>query len=658
MMRLVRVSLLTRVAMALALVGLLPVGVLAYRLVGLNREAMEDQVLLAQTRAAATISSRIETEVNKLLSVAESTAVSRALADPRSAAARDLLRSNLEAWSHLDVVAIAVVNPSGEPVLTAQLPDEEIRERVGRALELGVGRPVAAVPRPAPGVPATDEERIEPLLDLRVSFELPDSRGFVWVVADGWRIREAVADPEQIGGEAEVTLAHRDGSAILGSVEPYPPEVLERAFNPWIEGVQPRFQSRDGPMLGGFRAVRNTDWAVLTRQKVEVAHAVAEAMERESWWAVGLVSLSVALLSGLAWASFVRPIRQLAAAQRRLAGIGGGSSGSEIEQLQSAFDALEVRLKERSALDEVFLGRYQVREVIGSGAMGTVFLGHDPRLQRPVALKTIRLDRKISPEKRRELLDRLIQEAVTTAKFNHPNIVAVYDVEEGGNAAYMAMEYVDGVSLEAMVWRRERLSADEVVVLGGAVADALAAAHGNALVHRDVKPANILLGKDGSIKVTDFGISELLSSMRQEEDVVFGTPGYLPPETLQGKGYDASGDLFSLGAVLYYCLSGVPPFEGKTVKDVIRKTLFSSVKPLSEVTPGIGRDLEALVMSLLSSDRDRRPADARLVADRLAAMQRERGAIWQPDPALFDAPADDHQSPATKFVPTTNLAPS
>ena len=155
-----------------------------------------------------------------------------------------------------------------------------------------------------------------------------------------------------------------------------------------------------------------------------------------------------------------------------------------------------------------------------------------------------------------------MREAVTAARFSHPNVVAVYDVEESPEGAYIAMELVEGISLERLLLQRGRLRPAEVIPLGAAIARGLAAAHARDIVHRDVKPANVMLGRDGSIKVTDFGIADLIAASVRADGLVFGTPGYLPPEALRGAGHNRAGDLFALGVVLYECLAGVKPFGG------------------------------------------------------------------------------------------------
>ncbi|MDH3255611.1 MAG: cache domain-containing protein, partial [Acidobacteriota bacterium] len=340
-LKLLRPSLLTRVAIALAMVGLLPVGVLAFRLIGLNRDAMESQVELTHTRAAATIAKQIDAELAMLQGFANGLSANPAFADPRSPAVQDLLRYNLGAWSHLGVLAIAVVTPQGESVIMAQLPDEDSRQRVRETIALPVSETVilrSAEPLgKEPGGPVSEREMT---IDLRVAASLPDARGFVWLIADGSLLRDTVAEPEQLGEEATVTLAHRSGFAILGTLDPYPEDVLRSAFNPNVEGVQSSFRTVDGDVIGAYAQVDSAPWSVLSRQQLDSAHAVANDMERESWLAVALVTLVVSLISTAAYVSVVRPIRQLAAAQRRLAGVGGAAAGNEIDQLRASFDAL------------------------------------------------------------------------------------------------------------------------------------------------------------------------------------------------------------------------------------------------------------------------------------------------------------------------------
>lgn len=637
-------SLLVRVALALGLVGLAPVGLLAYRLIDINRDAMEEQVRQTHVRLARSTAAEISARIDAFRSLAVGLAASETLQSPRSDPARALLGRSLSAWSELGVASLSVVNSAGEAVIGAQLSDDRVRSWVER-MSL------------APVEVATYGEQIGDVLVLRIAAPLDGQRGSVWLIADGDWIKVSVNNYE-LGKQAQVALTDGKGTAIVGDLAGFSPDLLEHAESRWIDGSSNRTGKAAEGFIGSHAAVAGTDWAVLSQQPISVAHEVALAMRRNARIAIAIAAAMVLLLSTLAWASVVRPIRQLAQAQRRLAGLGSEAGGGEIGQLKSAFAALEQRLKEQSALDEVFLGRYQVRSVLGSGAMGTVFLGFDPKLERKVALKTLRLDRQISTERRRDLLSRLVKEAVVTAKFSHPNIVAIYDVQEGEDSAFLAMEFVDGTSLEPFVWGKTRLEPDQTIALGAQLARGLAAAHEHGLVHRDIKPANILLGRDGAIKITDFGIAELLTSMARNEDVVFGTPGYLPPEALHGKGHDQASDLFALGAVLYFCITGRRPFEGKTVKEVIRKTLFGSALPPSELVPDTPEPLEALLLSLLNPDPARRPTSASTVAERLESLARSRRARWQPPEVGHPMVLDQPEADGGGYQPTIRLSPN
>lgn len=637
-------SLVLRLALAFGLVGLVPVGLLAYRLIGLNRDSMDQQVVGTHLMFARSAAEQVSSLVSTRLLLARTLAANPALGDPASTAARTMLRDNLQSWAAFDVLAIAVVDVEGRSVITAQLRDDTARRHAAPALELAPGADVEAV--------AVDEVPV-----VRVSARLAAAEGFVWVVAAGDEILEALESFELGEGQVEVALTTTGGVDLVGSSAGFPDDVRQEAATGHLQGVDASFvDPRTGvDLIGAYAPVRHTDWIVYSRQPTALAHRTARDMTRQAQIAVGLVAVAIGLLSVFAYVTVVRPIRELAQAQRRLAGLGGGAGqGDEIDQLRASFKALESRLRDQKALDEVFLGRYQILELLGTGAMGSVFLGRDPKLERQVAIKTVRLGRTAKGKERRELVARLLQEAIITAKLNHPNVVAIYDVEDARDAAFVAMEYVDGINLEQLVWKLGRIDPELTLPLGAAVARGLAVAHEAKLVHRDVKPANILLGRDGAIKVVDFGIAELLSSVAAEEDVVFGTPGYVPPETLRGKGYDEAGDLFSLGAVLYFGLTGRRAFEGKNLKEIVRKTLFETPPRPSLHATGVPAELDELIQELLTSDRRSRPSDADQVADRLEAMARRRDAVWRLPAEAFEK--QKRVASQTTYLPTTSTA--
>jgi serine/threonine protein kinase len=261
--------------------------------------------------------------------------------------------------------------------------------------------------------------------------------------------------------------------------------------------------------------------------------------------------------------------------------------------------------------------------------MGSVFRGWDPKLQRPVALKTVRLEPGSDPGKRRSLMETLLREAVTLARLSHPHVVPVFDLEDSPDGAFIAMGLVDGINLETLLWEQGRLGPARAVPLGAAIARALEAAHANGVVHRDIKPANVLLGWDGSIKVSDFGIAELLASLDGDEGkAVVGTPGYVPPETLERGEYGRAGDLFALGVVLYRALRGIHPFAGGTPQEIVRATLTRSIPPLSRSVQDLPLDLDRLIQRLLEKDEALRPADAGAVAAELERIATAGGYRW------------------------------
>ncbi len=296
---------------------------------------------------------------------------------------------------------------------------------------------------------------------------------------------------------------------------------------------------------------------------------------------------------------------------------------------------LEESLADPQVVDNVFMGRYEVHEVIGKGAMGVVFRGWDPRLKRPIALKTLRLDQLTNDRARRRSISRLLEEAITVARFNDPNIVAVYDVADGPRSAFIAMELVEGPSLEQVLKRLGKLPADQVIPLAIGIASGLATAHQHRIVHRDVKPGNVLLGSDGSIKVTDFGVAFLVSSLASEEGKIFGTPGYLPPETLMSEGYSEAGDLFSLGVTLYQCLTGERAFRGANIHQRMLSTLNDEVIPPDALVAGIPPELDRLVLQLLEKQAKDRPASARELVAQLTAVGDPRQA-WELPPKAHE----------------------
>lgn len=229
------------------------------------------------------------------------------------------------------------------------------------------------------------------------------------------------------------------------------------------------------------------------------------------------------------------------------------------------------------------LGRYQVIDILGKGAMGTVFRGVDPAINRAVALKTIRLDFVSDQTEMAELRDRLFREAQAAGKLSHPNIVTIYDVGTEGNLQYIAMEYLEGQTLEQMIKKQVHISYKIIATIVSQICQALEYAHDQGIVHRDIKPANIMVLPDYSIKVMDFGIARVDSSSMTRTGIAMGTPNYISPELLQGKLADRRCDIFSLGVVIYELLTGRRPFKGENLTALIYSIVNDDPPPPSSI---------------------------------------------------------------------------
>jgi serine/threonine-protein kinase len=233
------------------------------------------------------------------------------------------------------------------------------------------------------------------------------------------------------------------------------------------------------------------------------------------------------------------------------------------------------------------LGRYQILGTLGKGAMGHVYKGVDPAINRPVALKTIRLDFVNDPEEMEELKERLFREAQAAGKLSHPNIVTIYDVGSEGPLQYIAMEYLEGQTLETLIKKKTQFNYRIISQIIMQICSALEYGHSQGIVHRDIKPANIMVLKDYSIKVMDYGIARVDSHSMTKTGIAMGTPNYISPEQLQGKSIDQRADLFSLGVVMYELLLGRRPFRGENITSLIYAILNQEPERPSTVNPQI-----------------------------------------------------------------------
>jgi len=252
------------------------------------------------------------------------------------------------------------------------------------------------------------------------------------------------------------------------------------------------------------------------------------------------------------------------------------------------------------------LGRYQIEGILGKGAMGTVYRGVDPAINRPVALKTIRLDFVNDPEEMAELKERLHREAQAAGKLSHPNIVTIYDVGSEGSLQYIAMEYLEGRTLEEMIKKKTRFNYRIIAQMISQICAALDYAHSQGIVHRDIKPANIMVLGDYRVKVMDFGIARVDSNSMTKTGIAMGTPNYISPEQLQGKEIDRRADLFSLGVVMYEMLLGRRPFKGENLTSLIYSILHHDPEKPSSVRPQIPLLFDHIIGKALQKDPQQR----------------------------------------------------
>lgn len=275
-------------------------------------------------------------------------------------------------------------------------------------------------------------------------------------------------------------------------------------------------------------------------------------------------------------------------------------------------------------LPGIIAGKYECIALVGRGGMGTVYKAVQKTLGRTVAVKM--LSEELASDI--EFRARFRQEAEIVGRMSHPNIVAVYDIEPYNHTFCIIMEFVEGESLQAKIDRRAAMSETEVVSIGAQVARALHYAHGFNVVHRDIKPDNIIITPQGVAKITDFGIARFMESkFKTQTGVSMGTPRFMSPEQVTGKGVDGQSDLYSLGVCLYYCLAGQPPFDGENPIAIATKHLYEPPPPLSQINPAVTPPVEKVIMRALEKNRDLRYATGEQMAEALEAAVEGRSAI-------------------------------
>ncbi|MEW5725229.1 MAG: protein kinase [Thermodesulfobacteriota bacterium] len=263
------------------------------------------------------------------------------------------------------------------------------------------------------------------------------------------------------------------------------------------------------------------------------------------------------------------------------------------------------------------LGRYEVIKVLGQGAMGTVYLGKDPKIGRMTAIKTVRFSDEYETEEAERIKKQFFREAETAGALSHPNIVTIYDAGEEHDLSYIAMELLEGHDLKANTKPDMLLPVRTVIEIMAHVADALGYAHQKGVVHRDIKPANIMLLDSGVVKVADFGVARVMASSMTRTGVIKGTPYYMSPEQIMGQKVDGRSDIFSLGVVFYELLTGQLPFHADELEALIFKITSEDPVPASKVNPKVPKVVDQIIGKALVKDRNHRYQRAEKMGEHL-----------------------------------------
>ena len=278
------------------------------------------------------------------------------------------------------------------------------------------------------------------------------------------------------------------------------------------------------------------------------------------------------------------------------------------------------------------IGRYEILEIIGKGSMGLVYKALDPKINRLLAIKTIRFSDEFDEDVIQEIKERFFREAEIAGQLSHPSIVTIHDLGEDGDLTYMAMEYLEGEDLEKFVSKKNLLPLRKVLHVVASVAEALDFAHRAEVIHRDIKPANIRLLKTGGVKVTDFGIARAISSSRTRTGVILGTPNYMSPEQIMGQKIDPRSDIFSLGVLLFQLLSGELPFQGDNLSSLLYQITQVKQPDLKTFNPKIPLACGLIIDKALGKNPNERFKTAgqmarvlRLLALKIEQRQRREG---------------------------------
>ena len=614
--RLLRTGLLGRFILVLGAVSLIPLIIIPW-LVNLTRDSVTEQILRTHSVTARTTAARVDAWIRSLRISAQTLSSNPFMLKASRNQVAEMIAGLLQADPAIK--GAVVVNATGIEVGGATR--NGFAEILNPALAAPTSAPVAVVPG----------DRIW----IRIATQLDEGQGELRLIVDGSELSELLKT-EEIGRDAIIGLFDVNekmiaSSNVSDSVARFPKGLLRAGRGRATSGAA-RYDDSDPVIAGAHSRVQAAPWFVASIQPATSAEAVATEMRRTGMLAVFAAVLLTGLFSALGYFAIIRPIDEIAKSQWKVAKRRDqvSTGGNEILRLKEAFATAQRQTMDREAIGKIFLSRYLVLDILGTGGMGSVFRGWDPKLERPVAIKTVHIGGKskasVDAIEQRQVL---LREAVTVAKFNHPNIVAIYDVEDAAEAAFLAMEFVDGMSLEKLLEKVGLLRPEQAVPLVVQIARGLEAAHAAGVIHCDIKPANILLGRDGAVKVTDFGIARSAIGTTGRVSGTFGTPGYLPPEALGSAAFTPTADLFGVGAVFYELLTGEPPHAGKNAQETLVKTATKAAVSVRETNKSVPPAVDDIILGLLEKDpRKRRPATARELADALEKIADRNGWKW------------------------------
>jgi len=459
---------------------------------------------------------------------------------------------------------------------------------------------------------------------------------------------EPLVSGSTLGGDAAVITALNAFHALAGDSMSNARVETEIGATHFV-GLGEVLRSASGTPLGGFLMLRNRD----------AEFATFAALQRTILLSGGVGILVAALLSLLLAQQVTRPLGKLVLAAKRAtdgdyAAEIRATTRDEIGTLANAFRALLADLREKQQLVEFlsstdqartmqlpalsttseqrvraggivpgakFASRYEVKEVLGEGGMGTVFRALDAELHEVIAIKTLKQDF-LSQDP--SALTRFKEEIRLARRISHRNVVRTHDLGEHGGVYFITMEYVEGTSLKNLIRSRGRLPLNIALSVGKQLCRALEVAHEQGIIHRDIKPQNMVVEADGVLKVMDFGIARLATRKPEsgvtQAGMIVGTPEYMAPEQLSGGDVDQRVDIYAAGCVLYECLTGRPPLTGDTPYQVIARLLEDTPEAPRTLNAEVPPALDALIMSALAKDPAARPQTALALHDRLAEI--------------------------------------